>query len=99
METSFSSRRVPLYRSTVTLAGLALGFPRRLMEDDVFEGQFIPAGATITFNTRYAPGSVSSFWQPVEYRKGRCSMTNRRILTRISSILTGSPKTVKSIPT
>ena len=33
---------------------LALGSPNRLMEDDVYKGQFIPAGATIMDNTWYA---------------------------------------------
>ena len=99
METFFSSRCVPLYCSTVTLAGLALEFPRRLMEDDVYKGQFIPAGATIIYNTWYATRRCVLLWQPVECRKGRCSITNRCILTRTSSILTDSSKTVRSIPT
>jgi len=33
---------------------LASGTPKRLMEDDVYKGQFIPAGATIMDNTWYA---------------------------------------------
>ena len=35
-------------------ARLASGSPHRLMEDDVYKGQFIPAGATIVDNTWYA---------------------------------------------
>ena len=33
---------------------LASGSPNRLMENDVYRGQFIPAGATIVDNTWYA---------------------------------------------
>ena len=36
------------------LARLASGTPNRLMEDDVYNGQFIPAGTTIMDNTWYA---------------------------------------------
>ena len=33
---------------------VCLGTPRRLMEDDVYEGWFIPAGATVFDNPWYA---------------------------------------------
>jgi len=33
---------------------LASGSPHRLMEDDVYKGQLIPAGATVMDNTWYA---------------------------------------------
>ena len=43
-----SSRRVIPY---VNLTKLSSGAPHRLMEDDVFNGWFIPAGTTIMENT------------------------------------------------
>jgi len=39
---------------SVNLTRLATGSPNRLMEDDVYKGQFIPAGSTIMDNTWYA---------------------------------------------
>ena len=38
---------------------LASGSPNRLMEDDVYKGQFIPAGATIVDNTWYVTQYIS----------------------------------------
>ena len=38
----------------IGLAKLVSGTPNRLMEDDVYNGQFIPAGTTIMDNTWYA---------------------------------------------
>ena len=57
METCSSSRCVVLQRSILRLARLALGSPRRSTEDDVYKGQFIPAGATIIDNIWYVTRS------------------------------------------
>jgi len=45
------TRNIALF---ISQARLASGSPHRLTEDDVYKGQFIPAGATIMDNTWYA---------------------------------------------
>lgn len=78
-------------------ARLDPGAPHRLMEDDVYRGQFIPAGAMVTGNVWCVAGFVIPSWRPVEHRKGRCSVMSRCILTHTSSTLADSSRTVKLI--
>ena len=62
METSNSPRCVLLSLHIVRKSDfLPSGTPHRLMEDDVYNGWFIPAGSTIIENTWYATGLCGTF--------------------------------------
>ena len=62
----------------VSYARLLPGAPHRLMEDDVYEGKFIPAGTTIVDNVWCVTLFCDHFRQPVEVSK-RAMLRNESV--------------------
>ena len=83
----------------VKWAEAASGGVRRVMEDDVYNGQLIPAGTTMMSNTWYVARSCGLLWKLAESLKGQRFATNRCTLMHMRSILAGSSKMARSIPT